>query len=363
MEHISSTSDYLPVLSQLLRKTLLFTQRATTDGRLSYRRGDCTGGNSTRMPQRRTPRQVTHYSYRKIKILGRGGEGICWLCERESDKKRIVMKTYDRWVEHDGRPLELFILLYIIPNHPRINYCDGWAVLPDKQLEAYYDYCKGGDLSSFMVRHERCHESFIWHVFMQIADALALLRESSLSTFVRTDLIKKFADYGYRRDHPNLIGPHWQRVVHRDVKPPNIFLATKYVSGGAFPSLVLGDFGIATLQSTSSSGTGTPSWQGPEWPTITAKTDIWGLGAIIHALAHGHSPQRPVPRGEGRRAWERNPRSKNPQPLTSTYSRELSHVMMRCLALRPDDRINSKDLVTRLVRDRAIWNGRHRGRH
>lgn len=157
-------------------------------------------------------------------------------------------------------------------------------------------------------------------------------------------------------------------MVHRDVKPANIFLVRKYVSGGEFPPLVLGDFGIATLHPTTNDGSGTPPWQGPEWPTATAKMDVWGLGATIHALAHGHSPQRPTPPEyraagkEGEAAWTRSLRSKNPQPLKATYSKELSDNMMSCLVWQPKDRIDSKSLVRNLVRDRAIWQGRQHGR-
>ncbi len=153
-------------------------------------------------------------------------------------------------------------------------------------------------------------------------------------------------------------------MVHRDVKPANIFLVRKYISGGGFPPLVLGDFGLATLDPTTHDGLGTPSWQGPEWPTVTAKMDIWGLGAIIHALAHGYPPQRPTPRevhaaGEEEEvAWMRSPRSKDARPLTTRYSQELSDNMMSCLVLQPEDRIDSRRLVKILVRDRVKWQGR-----
>lgn len=138
------------------------------------------------MPPRQLPRAARLEGYRKIKILGQGSDGLSWLCERRSDNNLVVRKSYDRWVEYSGRPLELHILQYIVPNHPRILYCEGWTVIHNNKLEVYYDYCKGGDLSKFMLTHEHCRETFIWHVFMQIADALAFLRESRVSSFAHT---------------------------------------------------------------------------------------------------------------------------------------------------------------------------------
>lgn len=143
-------------------------------------------------------------------------------------------------------------------------------------------------------------------------------------------------------------------MIHRDIKPGNIFCRNVYTVGNdiAIP-ILLGDFGLASLEARTV-GRGTPRYQGPEWPVVTAKTDVWGLGTIIHILGHGQAPVDPVPHGIGAEDWEMTPRSKNPRPLPSEYSSELNRNMMDCLRLDPNDRANSRELLRHLLRDREI---------
>jgi len=177
------------------------------------------------------------------------------------------------------------------------------------------------------------------------------------------------ADYGTdrKRGNPDNRPSNWRRVVHADVKPANIFLRKEYVYG-KLPSLVLGDFGNAFVGSSHDGGGGTPTYEGPEYPFVSAKTDVWGLGAIIHNLAHGCVPMRkmpekalalvePLPEGTtAEQAWAMNPSSKRAKQLhTKRYSEALDSCMLRCLDLDPDVRITSVDLVDLLWKKKAMW--------
>jgi serine/threonine-protein kinase len=93
---------------------------------------------------------------------------------------------------------------------------------------------------------------------------------------------------------------HANGIVHRDVKPANVFLTRT-------GRLKLLDFGIASLAEMSggAGGTrpgsrmGTPGFMAPEqargrWHEVDARTDIWAVGAAMFSLLAG----RPVHAGE-----------------------------------------------------------------
>lgn len=92
-----------------------------------------------------------------------------------------------------------------------------------------------------------------------------------------------------------LASAHANRIVHRDIKPDNVFLTT----GG---KTKLMDFGIARLLDAShSTGAGalmgTPAFMSPEQASgrnkdIDARTDVWSVGALLFVLLTGQDVHR-----------------------------------------------------------------------
>ena len=122
----------------------------------------------------------------------------------------------------------------------------------------------------------------------------------------------------------------------------HIHLRTTYDYGPdkPMPILKVGDFGSATLDLVSKS----PSrkhYQGPDWPWVRRKIDVWDLGVIIHELCHGVSPIDKCPLGADERKWNSDPLKKNPKHLPAKYSRILDRNMMRCLNKDWSERISS----------------------
>jgi serine/threonine-protein kinase len=92
---------------------------------------------------------------------------------------------------------------------------------------------------------------------------------------------------------------HSRGVVHRDLKPDNIFIAAE---GGATQPKLL-DFGIAKLTSDARSGTkltragtllGSPDYMSPEQarglPDIDHRSDIWSLCVVLYEAVSGQTP-------------------------------------------------------------------------
>ena len=91
---------------------------------------------------------------------------------------------------------------------------------------------------------------------------------------------------------------HAHGVVHRDLKPDNIFLHE--TAQGVIPKLI--DFGIAKLGENSRDGrrvptsslVGSPIYMSPEQAradmTIDARTDVWSMGVVLYETLTGKTP-------------------------------------------------------------------------
>jgi len=89
---------------------------------------------------------------------------------------------------------------------------------------------------------------------------------------------------------------HAAGVIHRDIKPPNIFLLE--AAGGFFVKVV--DFGVAKFTSASmaltTAGTviGTPYYMSPEHfmrpSSIDGRSDLWSVAVVVYACLTGELP-------------------------------------------------------------------------
>jgi serine/threonine-protein kinase len=139
-----------------------------------------------------------------------------------------------------------------------------------------------------------------------------------------------------------LAAAHAQAVVHRDVKPSNIFLAER--DGRA--RVLLLDFGVAKLLDASAPGlttsrhtVGTFACMAPEQllaGQIDARTDVYALGVLAYTMLTGHPPfdSAPYVVMQHLHLHARPPRPSSRAPLHHAFD----DVVLRAMNKRPDDR-------------------------
>ncbi|HEY4188751.1 MAG TPA: protein kinase [Polyangia bacterium] len=154
---------------------------------------------------------------------------------------------------------------------------------------------------------------------------------------------------------------HTAGIVHRDLKPENIL---RMEDG----RLVVTDFGLATDPGSGPGTTimvGTPSYMAPEvvmGDPATARSDVWGLGVVLHEVFFGVRPRWKVV-GRGYRRYLR------PEDVKTAVECAVADLCGRCADDAPDLRPASaievlrelerallgKKVVARHVRRRMVW--------
>ena len=160
---------------------------------------------------------------------------------------------------------------------------------------------------------------------------------------------------------------HQAGVVHRDLKPQNLFLTTQ-------GDLKLLDFGVAMALADTGDGErkqkgfavfGTPEYMAPEQvagETVDARCDIYALGCVMYELATGTRPFEGSPvvvMGKQLREEPERPRSRAPHAVIPG---ELEAVILKALAKSKDDRFASALALREALEEALVAPDRRRTR-
>jgi serine/threonine protein kinase len=168
-------------------------------------------------------------------------------------------------------------------------------------------------------------------------------RLRKVRTFSVRDALVIVRDIGSALDHA-----HGRGVVHRDVKPENIFLAQE----GAY----LIDFGLAITSDAesakSNSISGTPEYMSPEQASHDRiegwRSDFFSLGCVFYEMLAGRTP---FAGGSARETMKRRQGATPPdvRAVRPEVSEELSAIIRRMLATDPSMRFPTAGFLRRAL--------------
>lgn len=246
--------------------------------------------------------------YEKVKFLGEGAYGCAHLIRSRGNPSvqhvaKEIRTAHLTDKQRDGALAESEVLK-MMKHSNIIAYIDSFFEGP--RMYIIMEYADGGDLAVKIKDKKEagtCFEEWeIMFVFVQVA--LALLHI------------------------------HSRKVLHRDLKPHNVFLTKQGV-------VKLGDFGIARILESSTAGAqttiGTPFYLSPEMcnsEEYDKKSDLWSLGVVAYELTALRVPFH----GTNLPAVALKIIGAEPDPLPSTYSSDLAWIVTELLAKEPTKR-------------------------
>ena len=191
--------------------------------------------------------------------------------------------------------------------------------------------------------------------FLHGADLGAMVdTHGAMATPVAVDLVLQACDA--------IVEAHSLGIVHRDVKPSNLFVSFRPDQSAIVKVL---DFGISKSASGSDmsltqtqSMLGTPAYMSPEQMRsarmVDARTDIWSLGTVLYELVEARRPFDAESFSEMCVMVAVDP----PQPMQRAP--ELAIVIGRCLEKQPADRYAN---VAELMLDLTAFAGNPEAAH
>ncbi len=261
--------------------------------------------------------------YEVIRELGKGAMGIVYEGRDPALGRTVAIKTARRdVVERSGMAKEMMERF--------LREARAAGMLNHPNIITIYDVGEEGDMA------------YIAMEFLEGKDLSTVIAERRLD-------IATVVDYGIQISEA-LACAHVQGIVHRDVKPANIFIPA---TGG----IKMVDFGIAhTHDSTLTQDgalIGTPTYMSPEQfmgQKVDARSDLFSLGIILYEMLTGEKPFT----GEALTTVMHHILKTNPAPpqeLNYQTPEALGAVVMRAMAKKPQDRYPDGNAMAQALRE------------
>jgi len=268
--------------------------------------------------------QVFQGKYRVEAILGHGGMGVVAECTHLALNERVAIKMLRQDVMLDQDAVQRFIREAQAAVKLKSEYVARVSDVGTFENGTPYmvmEYLEGHDLGELIKQRGVLPAQWAVELMLQTAEALA--------------------------------EAHSLGIVHRDVKPTNLFVTWR-PDGTALIKVL--DFGISKspmgtdMQLTQTQSLlGTPAYMSPEQMRsarlVDTRTDIWSLGTVFYEILEGRRPFEAESFSEMCVKVAVDP----PTPMVNTPP-PIQQVILRCLAKGPEQRYNNmadfaRDLV------------------
>ncbi len=256
--------------------------------------------------------------YRLCRLIGSGGMGDVYLAEHQMMKRPCAIKLIRPGKANDPHALARFereVRATAKLSHWNTIEIFDYGRTDDGTFYYVMEYLPGLSLAELVEKHGPLPPARAVHLLTQACDALA--------------------------------EAHAAGLIHRDIKPGNIFSAQR---GGVYDVAKLLDFGLAKPISPDSASlmltqegtiTGSPLFMSPEQALgdhePDARSDIYSLGGVAYFVLTG------LPPFEGERALKvilahAHQEVVPPSRHRSEIPADLEQIVLRCLAKNPADR-------------------------
>lgn len=280
-----------------------------------------------------SPGQIIGNDYRILQPLAAGGMGAVYVAEQLSTGKRRALKVMHRELASDAESQRRFL------QEARV----GALIASEHIVEVQNAGIDQGTGHPFLVME-----------LLEGEDLQARIARGPLSVDEVRAIVGQLCHA--------LGAAHDANVVHRDLKPQNIFLATRRSAAETLHVKVL-DFGIAKVVEShkATAATGTPMWLAPEQTErghITCAADIWALGLVVFTMLTGGAFWRTPARAGGSLVDLLREILHEPIPLATMRAAELGRSLpagfdawfLRCMSRSPNGRFaNAREAHAALV--------------
>jgi serine/threonine-protein kinase len=282
-------------------------------------------------------------SYKLLRTIGKGGMGRVYLAVHESLQRKVALKLLSETYAADADAVQRVFREALAAS--RINH---------PNIVAITDFIQDGGQACYVME------------YLEGEPLIARLRRGGVSLDDALFIAEQTAD--------GLAALHDAGVIHRDLKPGNIFLVERQ---GQPVQVKLLDFGLAELSEEVAGdleGAPNPAMITPEYCSpeqirsprlVDHRADIYTLGVVLYLMVVGRRPHEASSEDE-LLADICSKIPPTPDERGVSLPRRLEQLIMSCLSIDPDGRPATATAVLEelrdIIRDRAAEESRRRAR-